>query len=410
MSRRLDARIALTAVLAACVAAPSPSAAPETLVVASPGTTPLASAARSRVSVSWESLAGLEAAIGDGDVLDLVHGPAGWVAAGDCGREFRCPTAWFSSDGRKWSQHRLPTSHLFDEVWDVAAGAGGYVIDALEHDGQQQAHQPQTWVEFWVSKDGKSWQRRGKLRDIEDPFLRGVALAPSGAMVVGRVWDMSRHASGPYVTSDGQAWDLLTPSAFGVESLYVELLTSTSSEVVLIGSPCEQVDMATKSCNPHVWTSTDGSAWRDTGAIHSADGTTIGGALSVASDGRRMVAAGQRCNRTDYCDVWGQIWTSAGGGDWHLVLDQQSLEDGHVVFTGSAFLYIGLNSYIGKPVMLASVDGDTWSAIPADGLPYNDEDCLPWLAAGNDLVVAGNSNLCNWFVGGTIEVDPATTG
>jgi hypothetical protein len=417
--------VALALTLAGCVSLPgqprvlgTPAAAvaeatPTTAATASPTMPAGKSPTGPEITVSWEPSRELEAAFGDGEVIDMAHGTNGWVAAGACDRTSSCPAAWFSRDGETWTKHRLPSKHVMDQLSIVAAGAGGYVIFGVEDDGQQRPHESWPhWAQFWFSRDGEAWDRLGRLPLAPNAFPWGLALAPSGAILVGSVGDPP-EVPGPYISHDGKTWEPVDLGALGVEAVDVEVLESTDTEVILVGNPCPVADgtgLTHVSCDSRVWTSTDGSTWVAHGEIAQPGDAGLGAerlfsVTSLAKDGERMVATVEGCRRIETCfESHAQIWSSDGDGPWTLRLERPYLTDTQVVFTGTTFLMISNDDYYVEPVLLASLDGATWTDIPDGGFPRLDpDDCSPWAAAGNDTVLVGHL-WCTDPLNGTVDV------
>jgi hypothetical protein len=91
--------------------------------------------------------------------------------------------------------------------------------------------------------------------------------------------------------------------------------------------------------------------------------------------------------------TWGpQLWSSTDDGPWELGYSQSDLEDTKVVFTGSAFLAVGLGE--GGFAVLSSDDGTTWKRVPNDGLPLEyDDDCAPgWFTVSDGIILLGQES------------------
>ena len=79
------------------------------------------------------------------------------------------------------------------------------------------------------------------------------------------------------------------------------------------------------------------------------------------------------------------------------------MTEAEVVFTGSAFVAVGIGSTNG--VQLASLDGVTWTEVALDSrLTGNDEDCGPSMTAADDTILLRTAFCGNWR--GTVEIVP----
>jgi hypothetical protein len=274
----------------------------------------------------------------------------------------------------------------------VAYGAAGYLVLSYETDPGAPESDPDSGLrrQLWTSPDGETWDRIGG-RKLDGCCLFGLALAPSGAILIGWGDGDYERGRGPYVSDDGREWTLLKPTAFGVDSLYVEHIQSTASGVALAGWPC-----VPGHCDARVWTSTDGVTWDQVAGEVPGDANV----RAIATDGRRRVAALTRCPGYS-CPT--DLWVSDGDGPWTLGLELPGVDNITVAFTGSAFVAIGAGDH--GFVQMASVDGSTWTELANDGLPTfrdYDEDCVPgWVAARHDTVLMGSADC--WYWRGTVS-------
>lgn len=399
----LLARVAIaTAFLAGCAPAPADSSEPST---PEPSSSPLATqvvappaTAAEHLTVRWERFPDFDRA----DDVRFVHGPGGWFGFGECvGASLdTCSPYLFSPDARTWSPVPLGGSAEL-ETFGVVAGAMGYVLVA--HDRDSDDRPSGDLLPIWRSSDGEAWERAGHFR--ADPCTRdrgclspfGLAVAPSGAIAIGDVYDGAGVflGTGPYVSSDGVEWRAVGAEGLGVARYTFNEIQSLPSEILLAGRPCAGCDM-------HVWSSADGETWRDTGELTSGEAPRRAGIRSFATDGDRTIAA------MGVCDGGGcstELWSTEAGGSWTRRLVRTGMEDAEVVFTGTAFLAIGIGEQ--NYVQLASFDGLTWIEVPNDGLSGgNDEDCSPAVVAAEGTVLIGTPSCGTWR--GIVEVAPGT--
>jgi hypothetical protein len=297
----------------------------------------------------------------------------------------------------EWAAHPVPAVEraAFSEI---VSGHDGYVVSGF--DGQFEYNDDDDGKlgtpTIWRSRDGVAWERVGHVGldaccpDIAGDYVQPwtVALAPSGDIVAG-YYGPGLTSSGPLVLGGSGDWEVVEPSAFGLDTFHLDHVFSTPSEVVLFGGPC-------RNCPEGAWSSTDGRVWE-----RVADLTIPTERVdSVATDGRHTVAALRPCLlwRSPICGS--QIWTADDGGGWSVRVD---LPSGYlnVVSTGTAFLAIGADA--DRKLLLGSLDGSTWTEVADRSLPA----CANWFVAHNDVVVAGGGE-CGWWRG-TVNVVPGTS-
>jgi hypothetical protein len=144
---------------------------------------------------TWKLIPRLVAVDGEGQECSsvglngLAHGPAGFVAVGDCGQH---GTAWTSPDGFVWSQIPYDDTAFGIPAWPYAITASerGYVAGG--HSGPDGAPRVPT---VWISSDGVSWTRVVLDAVIdEDGGVLGLAIYDNALVAVGwvdndaRVW------------------------------------------------------------------------------------------------------------------------------------------------------------------------------------------------------------------------------
>jgi len=381
MPSRTRARSAVTSVallaafVGACATPPVGSVVPPTITppTDAPATSALASATSltSDVAIHWDLDSELKKT---GFIQEVVRGQDGSVAIGGCfpERAFECPQVWLSTDDRTWTRHPLP--HRWPDVWPnaIAVSATGYVISGAERDlnGSRPLPEAQRWLRIWTSPNGEAWTRAGVLEIADEAQF--LAAAPTGRIIVG-TGALVGSSTGLYSSTDAVKWRTVKPADLGVETLRVEYLESTDTEVVLAGTRC-------LGCGHLLWTSTDGVHW-------VAKGQLPGPPYSIATDGHVRVF------------TWGpDIWSSTDDGPWVLRYSRSGLEDTKVVFGDARFLVVGgdLDGY----ALLSSTDGLTWANVPIDGLPaYYDDDCSPgWFTVAGGTVLLGEG-ICPYWRG-----------
>ncbi len=386
------ARLAIAgALVAGCAQAPgqsgvpvsSPSSPPDTASVAPPTSRAPSEPPPPSVGLRWERLAALADVA---YVHDLVRGDGGWVGIGDgcrAGCEETTWTTWFSADSQSWPATPLPFARDSGPE-EIASSSAGYV--AMGVDRETVGDQFQTKVDVWHSDDGQAWDRTGTDLELETcrgrecQHVRGLAVAPSGAIIVGYAYFEDQPSSGPYVSEDGDSWALIEPSAFGVDSLEVRDVHSSDSAVYLVGRTCG-------SCPTRIWTSIDGRTWASAGELGATDVATA--SIAIADD--TVVAALVTCPPSARCGS--EIWSSVDGGQWTRELVRPDLEMVKVVHGGDAFVVVGLRSETYEA--LTSVDGSNWATVEPG--PPSDDDCgVAWLAGGPGTVILGDPDCGIW--------------
>jgi hypothetical protein len=358
---------------------PNQTAPPRTSPMATPTMTPMPTATTGpSVDVSWEALPAF------GFVGDIVRGSNGWLGAGACQAcDSPALMAWFSSDAQVWSGYPLPRSRK-TELAAVAASADGYLVAAYEQDvlGRDRIDR---FLRFWRSATGRTWGRSGELKlgRCSDgcPFVGGIGLTPSGAIVVGGVSYEDARSTGPYVSDDAIAWSLVPASAFGFNDIRVRTIGSTPTGVALFGSVCPD-------CPTRAWRSADGRVWTEDGSIDA-----VAGFVSLAVDGSHRVAAVMDCPGGVKCAL--EAWTSEGDGPWTETLAGPDIEAAQVVSTDGGFVIVGLSQTTLAYVVFTSSDGSTWAQLPTG--PGSDDNCgVAWLAGGPGNVVLGDPDCSYW--------------
>ena len=395
------ARVAIgLALVAGCSQSPVESGSPGPS--GTPGATPVPApsgastpAATEHVAIHWEPWDDLAAV----DDVMIVHGDAGWVAYGNCedGSATSCPTVWTSDDTQAWTAHALgnaengPFGLAANGSGFVAAASVGYSPDGPYSDSYR----------FWRSTDGETWDAAGTFvvdtckRPTECLSARGLGLAPSGAIVVGDAYEIDAGelvSSGPYVGGDGGEWRQIGATGIGVDVFKFQHIATTDLEVLLAGNLQAGADA-------RVWSSTDGVTWRDTGELTSGEAPRRSEVWSLTSHDGITVAAVNACGSSG-CGT--ELWSAVAGGPWTLREVRTDISETEVVFTGTAFVAVGIGE---ADAILASLDGVTWMDVASDGMSTsNDEDCGPAMTAGDGTILLRTAFCGNWR--GTVEIVP----
>jgi hypothetical protein len=220
----------------------------------------------------------------------VVHGPAGWLAAGwDRSGGDADAAVWASDDGSTWVQQRA----------DPLGGAGRQAIAALAVAGER------TVAAGWTSGpdgdlDGAVWIGSGggwtpapgeALGGLGDQGLWAVAADATTIVVAGSETTTGDPRPAVWTGGDGIAWERATGSGLD-GSGSIRAVVRIDGAWVAAGSSGPSGEAV-----PAIWRSGDGAAWPDgPEAIQAPDepGDTPAGAVMAIVDpgARRLVAAG----------------------------------------------------------------------------------------------------------------------
>ena len=377
------ARAALVAgLIGGC--SPQPSTPPPP-TQAAPNATPSPPSVTVR-NVAWEPFVRL------GDMLDMAHGGAGWVALKECPRG-SCDlsaTVWHSTDLESWATIELPQSGDIVPI-SLSANNDDYLVAAYDYDPVGQ--RGDAFLQVWRSSTGRFWDRDGELHlgacSAEHcPGVRGVGLAPNGAIVVGAVIqneDNDDVAGQSYVSTDGVTWRETTIATFSggneLDRIVVRAIESTPADLFVVGSACSG------PCVMTVWSTKDGLYWLE----EQAFGADVD-RLSFASDGAHRVAAVSRCTSSLNCAT--EVWTGERSTTWTNVAPGLDLVDPEVAWTGDGFVIVGMRNQ--EFAAYVSPDGTTWTEVPSEALAGLGACDQRWLAGGAGTVMFGVPDCAVW--------------
>ena len=368
--------------LAGCSPQPSTQPPPSQ---AAPNATPSAPAVTGR-SVAWQPFVRL------GDMLDMVHGDVGWVALKECppGSCDVSATIWHSTDLETWATIDLPQSGDIVPI-SLSANDNDYLVAAYDYDPVGQYGD--AFLQVWRSSTGRFWDRDGELRlgacnADHCPGVRGVGLAPNGAIVVGAVIqnEANEDLAGPsYVSTDGVTWRETTIATFSsgneLDRIIIQGIESTPDDLFVVGRACSG------TCAMTVWSTTDGVYWLEEQVLE-----TDAEHLSFASDGVHRVAAATMCTNSTDCAT--DVWTGARSTAWTNVAPSLDVAVPEVAWTGDGFVLVGVRNE--EFVTYVSPDGSTWTEVPSDALAGLGSCERGWLAGGAGTVMFGVPDCAVW--------------
>jgi hypothetical protein len=369
---------------ASSVPTPTPTEAPDTVTPSRSG----------GLDLSWQPFERV------GDILDMAHGGAGWVALADCGVVLCSPGVWifFSPDLEVWDTIDLPRSDKVEPI-SVSANSDGYLVAAYAY--ADVGEYGTASLQLWRSTDGRSWEHAGKLDlgtcNIEDcPRVRGVGLAPTGAIAVGDARDGDDHPiDQSRVSEDGATWRSTTIADYStgveLERVVLQGMESTPTDLFVFGHACGGLAPAT--CTTTVWSTIDGHYWAEEQSFNQNAGRLV-----IASNGVERVAGVTACASAFPVDCATDVWTGLNRRAWTNVAPGLDIAAHAVAWSGDAFVLIGERD--GRFATYASPDGAAWSEVPSElGGPGG---CGPvWLAGGTRTVTFGVPCGSIWM--GTVE-------
>jgi len=185
------------------------------------------------------SLRGLWTSRGE-ELVDLAAGPGGMVLIGKVMNTFDSIVA-FSADGRRWTRIELPASKSAI-AWDATAFAGGFVIAGRDGQADGDGSPTEPYIHpgvgaptAWYSPDGRTWtQAAVQGTAVKGGALSRVVAGASGLFAIGNDVDLEANylgwsedvpsTVGAWASVDGLTWekvgllDSLVPGAASLES------------------------------------------------------------------------------------------------------------------------------------------------------------------------------------------------
>jgi hypothetical protein len=281
----------------------------------------------------------------------------------------------------------------------VIAGGPGFVAVGSDWSGDD----PNAAV--WTSPDAITWSRVPHDEEIfgglYSQIMESVTVAGPGLVAVGfdgphdhidggGLEDMDAAV---WTSVDGDTWSRIpaNDAVFGGEGNQVMLsVTAGGPGLVAVGfDGPEGGEVGYGATYSAVWTSLDGTEWSRVTHDELVFGVGHSAMSSVAAGGPGLVAVG-------YDETLRPIWTSIDGITWSRVADDESIINSthigellSVIVTSSGLVAVGEADTMGGTLGFTSVDGVTWSRIPAnDAVPGGAEYQVISMAAGGPGLVA----------------------
>ena len=287
-------------------------------------------------------------------ILGLSAGPDGFLAWGVAAHrsdESPQPVVVTSEDGICWHGGGVPTEMVGPMVSAGWGPAGWIAVTSDEFRTEAGA--------FWRSDDGMSWTR---LPAFDAPVIVPQALVGSTAGYALTVVDNRTGTSRPnlYFSPDGLAWnevgsepELGSAGVIAIEPGFLRWRTGDSGTLIRL--------------------SADGQTWQDAGG--ALPGPYNKDPL-FASAGGWLVAVTTEYSRTAESGTTVQsIWRAVLGGPelvWERQTDAEALVADNsidsLISGGSTILAVGYEPANAALRMWSTMDGSSWTEVPADGV------------------------------------------
>jgi hypothetical protein len=338
-----------------------------------------------------------------GPGLVAVGATGGWIGDGDA-------AVWTSPDGITWT--RIPHDETVfggaksQTMWDVTAGGPGLV--AVGWDGQRILDDtPDVDAAIWTSVDGVTWSRVPHDEEVfGGAWITSVTVGGPGLVAVGGTDGYWTDGDAVVWTSvNGITWSRVPHDETifgGANSQVINDVTIGGPGLVAVGQdggigPWDN----NPDTNAAVWTSPDGITWSRVPHDETVFGT--GGnpsMLSVTAGGPGLVAVGADYWPPELAET--PVWTSPDGITWTRVPDDVTVRGSMYVSAGGPGLLVAVGDAVAAapggagvptPTVWTSVDGITWSRVPATMT----QSSVGWVVrvtiSGQHFVVVGGPGL-----------------
>ncbi len=266
-----------------------------------------------------------------GQAATLVAGGArGWVAVG--------PTAvWTSQNARDWTSHPQLPELAGDKVTTLTATGSGFLAAGTNVPGGNAAKASPV---VWLSASGTTWQRLG-VTQLGLAAGNGRVLGITGAAANGATIVMDGTVAGAATASGvwrsangGTTWTAVTVPAGGGASATIAGLAPLRGGFVAVRSAPEG-----GAAGAAVYTSANGTAWQQSAALRTADGSPL--TLGPVSGGPGGAVVTGQAHGLDFAFLSpdGTTWTGtdpAGTATAEQVSGVALTAAGQAVFSGTS--------------------------------------------------------------------------
>ena len=290
--------------------------------------------------------------------------------------------AWFSSNGRSWTEASVPHEPGDQGIAAVAEGGPGFVgVGTDASTGDENAA-------VWTSPDGSTWnlERSEVFGGPGDQSMRRVVVAPPGLVAVG--YDGSAGDLDAAVwLFDGQTWSIQhSPSFGGSGDQEIRSAVTFKGGLVAVGDDTNGDGQ-------------DGAVWRFDGTSWTrVQSSALGGPgdqfmITVEHGGPGLVAVGYEFSNGSQDAV---VWISSDGADWRRVADPGAFGGPGdqamlgVVSTESGLVAAGFDDGTTDAVIWTSSDGRRWTRRDIGQLGGPGQQQIKGIASlGRDLLAVG---------------------
>ena len=266
-----------------------------------------------------------------GQAATLVAGGArGWVAVG--------PTAvWTSQNARDWDSHSQLPQLAGDKITTLTATGSGFLAAGTNVPGGNAAKASPV---VWLSANGTAWQRLGVTQlglAAGNGRVLGItgAAANGGAIVMYGTVAGAATASGVWRSANGgTTWTAVTVPAGGGASATIAGLAPLRGGFVAVRSAPDG-----GATGAAVYTSANGTAWQQSAALRTADGSPL--TLGPVSGGPGGAVVTGQAHGLDiaFLSPDGTTWTGtdpAGTATAEQVSGVALTAAGQAVFSGTS--------------------------------------------------------------------------
>lgn len=270
---------------------------------------------------------------------DVVATPHGLFAGGMLG-------LFHSDDGSDWEQVELPLENGFGTV-DAVVAVGDRATVLVSRASLNES----TVAELYTTTDGESWTQvtDGSAQVFDNAGIADVVIAGDRLIAVGASPSgQFVPTAAVWVSTDGVAWQLVTPTGAGFEGAAMTAVTSSSSGFAVVGACSFESGLM---C---AWSSPDGVTWTPeaspTGEVAAEFGYLVATDLTAAGDDLYAVGYEFDASRAEGEQTIPALWRRVSGRAWERV---DVADVGVVPFTQTEAGGVGVGFWPGRSWPLA---------------------------------------------------------